>query len=897
MAQEVKPGEPRYRHHLLTLAGTQLVYCSHCGAVVAVDALSGRTNWGIRYPRRTSAKDDGDQSAAISWQDLAPVLFAAGRLYVAPADSDRLLCLDPATGRTLWEREAMKVVHLLGVGQGRLIFSTTKGLRAVGAADGSDEAGWIVPDGSDGRTPGDGLTPAGRGLLIGDLVLFPTTQKRSSSSLQTVVYAIRQRDGRPADDPALLHRLPAGNLIYANGCLVVADRHTLSIFVPPGMLLRERKAEARRQPNSAPVLLELGRAEADAGLTEQAIQTFLQAEERLRGGEKPQAAKNLLKQARSERQRVLLESARRALKSERWEDAATALRGAAEVSLSPRGRLRALTRAAQLWHDAGQSERGIAVWETILADNALRSIQVIDKHGTPGSTAAYARSALARLRGMQPINQSRPPRERLRPEANEVAGPSLPLFRTWHTTLGNDEWILAGWQETEPELLLTGSTEGRLLCRNTANGEIRWQHRLPFVPRWASCHADTILTGGEGGAARLRREDGELLWHFSAPAAGRYPSAAVDGVRIIDDPQTPEPLRGFQQVSGRLFFLQGQRRLFALDAESGEVLWDRWAPDGGFHLLYPQGCFSPCYHAGAETVLIQMAGRRWLLDAATGRQIHQAADSRDLWRRTPLKLDERTLGVVTDRRHVVLLDALSGKCLWTHTLTGGTTLSGEMPHILGRGDLFLLVTPTNIGYSLQRLDRATGKPVWPRPSLLTMKTLDISSWTFDREAIYFAEDRSLVARSLTDGRVLWQRTLHGADAWQVRRVVDYLAVYPIPSAQDARFRFRSPFGAVQWILGPLLTPEAVFTVSCCDPKSGQMIQRLNFRIESPVRTVWQRRRTQEDPGRFVVLQTSSLLASEKGPVVRLAAPGPFLAAGAKVWGLKGDNEVPHAERR
>src|SRR5262249_42022444 len=35
---ELKPREQRFRHHLLTLAGSRVVYCSHSGAVVALDA-------------------------------------------------------------------------------------------------------------------------------------------------------------------------------------------------------------------------------------------------------------------------------------------------------------------------------------------------------------------------------------------------------------------------------------------------------------------------------------------------------------------------------------------------------------------------------------------------------------------------------------------------------------------------------------------------------------------------------------------------------------------------------------------------------------------------------------------------------------------------------------------
>ena len=44
---ETKAGqqEARYRHEPLTLAGGNVVFCSHSGAVVAVDALSGKPSW------------------------------------------------------------------------------------------------------------------------------------------------------------------------------------------------------------------------------------------------------------------------------------------------------------------------------------------------------------------------------------------------------------------------------------------------------------------------------------------------------------------------------------------------------------------------------------------------------------------------------------------------------------------------------------------------------------------------------------------------------------------------------------------------------------------------------------------------------------------------------------
>src|SRR5262249_22260418 len=149
-------------------------------------------------------------------RDLAPPLLSGGKLYVAPSDSDHLYCLDPDSGHSLWSRHGLDAVHLLGVGEGRLIFTTWRnprqgrlfagGLRAVDAETGSDTGGWSLPD------DGGGLAPLGRGLLAGDLVLWPTARRRPFG-----VFAVRQRDGRQPDNPTLLHRIPSGNLVYAGG--------------------------------------------------------------------------------------------------------------------------------------------------------------------------------------------------------------------------------------------------------------------------------------------------------------------------------------------------------------------------------------------------------------------------------------------------------------------------------------------------------------------------------------------------------------------------------------------------------------------------------------------------------------------------------------------------------
>ncbi len=240
----------RRRHHLLTLAGSKVIYCSHSGVIVALDARTGRRAWAVRYPQRAELLPEDTPLL----RDLLPPLFAEGRLYVAPSDSDRLLCLDPNTGATIWQREHLDVAHLVGVGQGRLIFTTWRnpgmgrleagGLRAVRADTGDDDGGWLLPD------DGGGLVPFGRPLLVGDLVLWPTARRPYG------VFAVRQLDGQQPDNPSLLHRIPSGNLVYANGCLLVTDGRLMSAFVPPDWLPWEDEPRIGLQRESWPQRLD-----------------------------------------------------------------------------------------------------------------------------------------------------------------------------------------------------------------------------------------------------------------------------------------------------------------------------------------------------------------------------------------------------------------------------------------------------------------------------------------------------------------------------------------------------------------------------------------------------------------------------------------------------------------
>lgn len=218
---------PRDRQHLLTLAGGQIVYVSHAGAIVAVDAVMGQPTWAVRYPPRSDME--------ASPRELAPALYADGLVFTAPQDSDRVYCMDATTGQLRWELDGVEIVHLLGAAHGRLFAATNNGVLSINLKSGQIE--WTQPSG--GRS-------LGRGLLAGGWLLWPTQNVKLPYRAVTLLGGTQQKDGDarsvlPEPDtmnPDLLHTLPVGNLALGQGCLVIAGVSELFVYVP-GQRLKE----------------------------------------------------------------------------------------------------------------------------------------------------------------------------------------------------------------------------------------------------------------------------------------------------------------------------------------------------------------------------------------------------------------------------------------------------------------------------------------------------------------------------------------------------------------------------------------------------------------------------------------------------------------------------------
>jgi outer membrane protein assembly factor BamB len=352
----------RYRHHLLTLAGTNVVYCSHAGAIVAVDAVTGNRSWAMRYASRGPQTEEGDPSP----RDLAPCVYAAGLVYAAPLDSDRVFCLNPDTGWLVWERNRIEVVHLLGVSQGRVLFTTPEGMRAVGATD-KEMKEWSSPD--DGKRPG-----FGRGLLAGKWVYWPTDLK--SPFLMT----LEVEDGYQGIDPSQYHNINRGNMTFGNGCLVISGTEHLSVYVPEERFLQERKLQARKKNAPASAIYRLALAEAGANLAKEALADFARAEQIQ--SDEPYRGRTVRDLARQDRHDLLLRLARQRQAAGQWESAARLLREASAPEFPGPQRVGALCQLAEMWSVAQKPERAVAAWQSLLTSNTLRRVHVDQPSGS-----------------------------------------------------------------------------------------------------------------------------------------------------------------------------------------------------------------------------------------------------------------------------------------------------------------------------------------------------------------------------------------------------------------------------------------------------------------------------------------------------------------------------------
>lgn len=243
----------------------------------------------------------------------------------------------------------------------------------------------------------------------------------------------------------------------------------------------------------------------------------------------------------------------------------------------------------------------------------------------------------------------------------------------------------------------------------------------------AVLHGVVYVPSGDGRVYALNAETGALLWRSANIEAG-YPSPAVVGGRVY--------------VGTGVDFC----RLYALDAGTGAVLW-RTPVIGG-------GMTSPAVAGGR--VFVGSGESLYALDAATGSLLWAAPT--DTLFSSPAVVHGRVF--VGGGPNTYALDAATGKIIWK-TLTGSfgsgiwtspAVVDGRV--FVGSNDAF---TPNTYA-----LDAETGAILWVEYNPIEVV---LSSPAVANGVVFIASnDSAFTAHDADDGSILWRASISAANS-------------------------------------------------------------------------------------------------------------------------------------
>jgi hypothetical protein len=246
-AETLARGQQReITHNLLSLAEGTLYYNTNLGVIAALSIPDGEVKWVARYPRVTRRVNDDPQPPRYL-RDLNPCLVHKGMVLAFPSDGNQLFALDAMSGQLLWatpEESTRDVAHLMGVAGDQLIMGGAN-LYWVNAYSGRflaqfPENAYYEP-GAELPNPHG----AGRGVLAGDLVYWPTVTNTAAASgtgamkIQVFRQQLRRTDRywqvvreREIDLTGRVRNIPleGANLTVANGVLLLATpKHLIAL--------------------------------------------------------------------------------------------------------------------------------------------------------------------------------------------------------------------------------------------------------------------------------------------------------------------------------------------------------------------------------------------------------------------------------------------------------------------------------------------------------------------------------------------------------------------------------------------------------------------------------------------------------------------------------------------
>lgn len=780
--------EGRTRHELLTRAGRNVVFCSNDGAVTALDAITGQRAWGFRYPRSRKAE-------ANRAPDPAPAVACDGRVFVAPADGERVYALDAETGRLMWESGPTEGAQILGVAAGRLIVAVAgpvRGIRGLDLATGSYRApeGWLHHT---------GLLGYGRGFVTDDLIAWPT---------RNGLYFLRPGDGSEIWTPPSYTGGPLGNVVYADGVIVVVTPTQVQGF------LSDRKRFGQPRSGANPT-----RAKFDSLIE--------QAECALAIGNAAKARQLLTEAAATE-----------------FPNPLRAWAAAHLLLLTPR---------------ADDETKLPADLRSSLASELLRE-WLVPPDGVPVTLGNLLDRHLGRETSPRFLPTSPPHSSGSTPQRVPSLNPDAEIDRTLRLPPGSAPLRWLPGMATPPRRLFV-ATAGELLAVPLAGGEPT-RHDTNDSFTHAADIPDGFVAAGPWAVA-VYGTGRTPIWVFRVPTTDPLPARPGE-FRLYSEQTPPVPeLSSFRLTGAWLVARLGNRHLIALDLRGKRVAWVLGANgSAGYRPSYfpdaPE--FGPEFSVTGRLIVAQLSnGRRWFVRAESGELLDipgfDEATAKVWWVQPPAEVAANRLAVSDGPGRIQVLNLVTGRVTWTHQQPGDASLTGEPPQVRAWGDAILIAVRRNHGVELDRLDPGEGRSLWTNgPAFLDTNRIHLAHTDADAQHIYVPIAKSLLAVTLKSGRTEWEAELpntHGAGGWVVRAGDKCVIAYPetaIPREPVAdvanrilRALSREP---TAWRLPGLAAGlyDAWVTrtvpVLLLDPETGKELARIEIPAAGPAVTAW-----------------------------------------------------------
>ncbi|HSQ57288.1 MAG TPA: PQQ-binding-like beta-propeller repeat protein, partial [Gemmata sp.] len=793
-------GDGRARQELLTFAGRNVVFNSNAGAVVALDALTGRRAWGFRYPRGRKADSEHTPHPA-------PAVACDGRVFVAPVDAEHVYSLDAETGKVLWESRPTEGARIIGVATGRLVVEVSgppplRSLRGLSLATGSYQApeGWIRDAHS--------LIGYGRGFVTDDIIAWPT---------RSGLFFLNPEDGSPAATVQDFRPSSSsftgpffGNVVYADGVMVVVTPTQIWAYLSEQKRYGESKSGSTRDPRRG----EFERAVAGA-------------EAALRKGDLAAARMLLLAVARGDLPRPL--------------------------------RAWAVARILLITPKVADEEHFSPDLHDVLTED-VRKEWVIPPDGVPATVGTL----LDRCLGREPTHAVRRSLPSQTCEWKLEDAPSLTADAVVERTKRFSSTTLPlrpiPGASARPSRSFLSTADGLIAVPLSSGNPVHYFATNRFTH--AAEFGEGFVVAGPF-AVSLFSQRGTPEWTFLVPTTEALPAKPGEFRLFTEDLPPRAELTAFHLAGPWLVALWGDRHLIAFDLQTRRVAWVLGA-DGisRYQQVGLPGAprFGSQFLVSGRLILAQVSnGTRSLVSLETGRPLASTVTDQSTaaawWTLPPAELDVSRVAVSDAPGTVRLLDLATGRISWVHEEEREASLTGEPPQVRAWGDAVMIAVRRNHGVEIDRLDAADGSSLWTSgPAFVDSDRVNLAHADADSSRIYIPTSTAVIALGLKRGQPAWKAKLPdtcGTGGWVVKAGRECVIVYPefaIPREPVAdvlhravrSLRTEPGLSRLPGLAAGLYDAWVTRTVPVflLDPESGKQLSRFDIPAAGPHVTAW-----------------------------------------------------------